>query len=41
MTNSCNPAFIAIGQALGAKAFTDYFKAFGLTEKTGIDLPLF
>ncbi len=39
MTNSCNPAFIAIGQALGAKAFTDYFKAFGLTEKTGIDLP--
>ena len=39
MTNSCNPAFIAIGQKLGAKAFTDYFKAFGLTEKTGIDLP--
>lgn len=39
MTNSCNPAFIAIGQALGAKSFTDYFKAFGLTEKTGIDLP--
>ena len=39
MTNSCNPAFIAIGQALGAKAFSDYFKAFGLTEKTGIDLP--
>lgn len=39
MTNSCNPAFVAIGQALGAKAFTDYFKAFGLTEKTGIDLP--
>ena len=39
MTNSCNPAFIAIGQKLGAKAFTDYFKAYGLTEKTGIDLP--
>lgn len=39
MTNSCNPAFIAIGQALGTKSFTDYFKAFGLTEKTGIDLP--
>lgn len=39
MTNSCNPAFIAIGQALGAEKFTDYFKAFGLTEKTGIDLP--
>lgn len=39
MTNSCNPAFIQIGEKLGAKAFTDYFKAFGLTEKTGIDLP--
>ena len=39
MTNSCNPAFIQIGQKLGAKAFTDYFAAYGLTEKTGIDLP--
>lgn len=39
MTNSCNPAFMTIGQTLGAKAFSDYFKAFGLTEKTGIDLP--
>lgn len=39
MTNSCNPAFVEIGQALGAKAFSEYFEAFGLTEKTGIDLP--
>ncbi len=39
MTNSCNPAFVEIGQALGAKAFSDYFEAYGLTEKTGIDLP--
>lgn len=39
MTNSCNPAFIAIGQKLGAKAFSEYFEAYGLTEKTGIDLP--
>ncbi len=39
MTNSCNPAFMTIGQTLGEKAFCDYFKAFGLTEKTGIDLP--
>ncbi len=39
MTNSCNPAFVEIGQALGAKAFTEYFEAYGLTEKTGIDLP--
>ncbi len=39
MTNSCNPAFVEIGQALGAKAFSEYFEAYGLTEKTGIDLP--
>lgn len=39
MTNSCNPAFVLIGQELGAKAFCKYFEAFGLTQKTGIDLP--
>lgn len=39
MTNSCNPAFVSIGQHLGAKLFCRYFEAFGLTEKTGIDLP--
>ncbi|MBQ5318001.1 MAG: PASTA domain-containing protein [Oscillospiraceae bacterium] len=39
MTNSCNPAFIQIGQALGKNKFYDYFKAFGFTEPTGIDLP--
>lgn len=39
MTHSCNPAFVAIGQKLGAKNFSRYFEAFGLTEKTGIDLP--
>ena len=39
MVHSCNPAFVQIGQALGAKGFTDYFKAYGFTEKTGIDLP--
>ena len=39
MTNSCNPAFILIGQALGGTAFSKYFEAFGLTEPTGIDLP--
>ncbi len=37
--NSCNMAFIQIGQSLGANNFYSYFKAFGLTEKTGIDLP--
>ncbi len=39
ITNSCNPAFIEIGRRLGADKFFDYFKAYGLTEKTGIDLP--
>jgi stage V sporulation protein D (sporulation-specific penicillin-binding protein) len=39
LTNSCNPAFIMIGQRLGATNFFKYFEAFGLTEKTGIDLP--
>ncbi len=37
--NSCNPAFITIGQKLGAKNFSKYRKAFGLENKTGIDLP--
>ena len=37
--NSCNPAFIEIGQRLGSTLFYNYFKAFGFTQKTGIDLP--
>lgn len=37
--NSCNPAFIDIGQRMGAQNFAEYFSNFGLTEKTGIDLP--
>lgn len=39
ISNSCNPAFITIGQQIGVSTFSKYFKAFGLTEKTGIDLP--
>ena len=39
MSNSCNPAFIQIGQLICANTFSKYFKAFGLTKKTGIDLP--
>lgn len=39
MSNSCNPAFIQIGQLIGIQTFSKYFKAFGLAEKTGIDLP--
>lgn len=37
--NSCNPAFIIVGQTLGAQKFYQYYDAFGFTEKTGIDLP--
>ncbi len=37
--NSCNPAFIDIGQRMGKYIFSDYFSNFGLTEGTGIDLP--
>lgn len=39
MQNSCNPVFISLGQLLGVKTFLKYFRAFGLAEKTGIDLP--
>ncbi len=39
ISNSCNPAFITIGQLLGVSSFSKYFKAFGFGEKTGIDLP--
>ena len=38
ISNSCNPAFITIGQLVGVSTFSKYFKAFGFTEKTGIDL---
>lgn len=37
--NSCNPSFIAIGQKLGVSKFYSYLKSYGITEKTGIDLP--
>ncbi|MCD7948404.1 MAG: PASTA domain-containing protein [Oscillospiraceae bacterium] len=36
--NSCNPAFIAIGQKLGASKFYDYLEDFGFLEITGIDM---
>ena len=36
--NSCNVAFATMGMRLGAKRFYDYMEAFGLFERTGIDL---
>lgn len=36
--NSCNPAFIEIGQRLGAEKFYNYLEDFGFLSLTGIDL---
>ena len=37
--NSCNPAFIEIGQRLGGANYYKYFCDFGLNTLTGIDIP--
>jgi len=39
LCNSCNPYFMEIGARLGPDTFFEYFKAFGFTEHTGVDLP--
>lgn len=39
LMNSCNPALMTIGLDLGKERFGQYAEAFGLREKTGIDLP--
>ncbi|MDR1565431.1 MAG: stage V sporulation protein D, partial [Oscillospiraceae bacterium] len=39
MENSCNPVFISLGLKMGVATFSKYFKAFGLAEPTGVDLP--
>lgn len=39
VSNSCNPAFVQIGQMLGASKFRQYYQGFGFSDKTGIDLP--
>ena len=36
--NSCNPVFMDIGERIGKRDFYKYFKAFGFTETTGIEL---
>lgn len=36
--HSCNPAFIKMGQSIGASTYYEYMKSFGLTEKTGVDM---
>lgn len=37
--NSCNPGFITTGLRLGKDKFYQYINAFGLNQKTGINLP--
>lgn len=36
--HSCNPVFMETGMKMGSDRFMEYFTAFGLTEKTGIEL---
>lgn len=36
--NSCNVVFMDLGLKLGSAKFQEYFNAFGLTKKTGIEL---
>ncbi|MDR1670009.1 MAG: PASTA domain-containing protein [Oscillospiraceae bacterium] len=38
LLHSCNPAFIAIGNAVGPENFYKYMQAFGFMDATGIDL---
>lgn len=39
LKNSCNVGTIQVAQGLGIRRFSDYFNAYGLTGRTGIDLP--
>lgn len=39
LQNSSNPGFVEIARKLGKKRLYNYIKDFGLTKKTGIDLP--
>jgi len=39
LQQSCNPCLMQAAERVGREKFYDYFRAFGYTEKTGIDLP--
>ncbi len=39
LQQSCNPILMQVAEKIGKNLFYDYFKDFGYTEKTGIDLP--
>lgn len=38
LQQSCNPVFVKMSERLGLQTFYKYYKAYGYTEKTGIDL---
>lgn len=37
--NSCNPVFVNVGLRVGVDRYYEYFRQFGLLDRTGIDLP--
>ncbi len=39
LQQSCNPAMMQLAERIGTSTYGEYFKAFGLDSKTGIDLP--
>ena len=39
LQQSCNPVMMKLAERIGIATFCDYFSAFGLDSKTGIDLP--
>ena len=39
LQQSCNPAMMQLAERIGVTIYGEYFKAFGLDSKTGIDLP--
>ena len=39
LQNSCNPVFVEMGLRLGAEKFYSYLDAFGIGQRTGVDIP--
>lgn len=39
LQNSCNPVFVEMGLRLGAERFYKYLDAFGIGQRTGVDIP--
>ncbi len=39
LQNSCNPVFVEMGLRLGTERFYRYLRAFGIGQRTGVDIP--